>query len=78
MAISPHLLAPGTESEVIGSTLYQSSLQFSGVTTVAASTATSLIEKANNEHRTSNIERPTSNTVFCQFKKNTEQSESTP
>ena len=30
-----------------------------------------------NEHRTSNIERPTSNNVFCQFKKKTEHSEST-
>ena len=30
-----------------------------------------------NEHRTSNIERPTSNNVFYQFKKKTEQSEST-
>jgi hypothetical protein len=27
----------------------------------------------NIEHRTSNIERPTSNNVFCQFKKKTEQ-----
>ena len=30
-----------------------------------------------NQKLTSNIERPTSNNVFCQFKKKTEQSEST-
>jgi hypothetical protein len=35
---------------MIGSTLYQVSLQVSGVRTVAASKATSLIEKENNEH----------------------------
>jgi hypothetical protein len=29
----------------------------------------------NIEHRTSNIERPTSNNVFCLFKKKTEQHE---
>jgi hypothetical protein len=31
--------------------------------------AASLIEKETNERRTSNVEHPTSNTVFCQFKK---------
>ena len=30
----------------------------------------------NIEHRTLNIERPTSNNEFCQFKKNAEQNES--
>jgi len=29
--------------------------------------------KLKNEHRTSNIERPTSNNEFCQFKKEIEQ-----
>jgi len=31
--------------------------------------AAGLIEKETNEHRTSNTERPTSNNVFCLFKK---------
>ncbi len=34
-----------------------------------AAEASSQIEKETNEHRTSNIERPTSNNVFCQLKK---------
>ena len=38
--------------------------------------AVSLIEKEN-ERRTSNTERPTSNSAFCHFIKITEQSEST-
>ena len=48
-----------------------------GFSPSAGGEAASLIEKETNEHRTSNIERPTSNNVFCQFKKKTEQSEST-
>jgi hypothetical protein len=32
--------------------------------------AASLIEKETNEHRTSNVQRPTLNNVFCLFKKN--------
>jgi len=31
--------------------------------------AASLIKKETDERRTSNVERPTSNNVFCQFKK---------
>jgi hypothetical protein len=34
----------------------------------AGKKTTGQIEKETNEHRTSNIERPTSNNVFCQFK----------
>jgi hypothetical protein len=38
-----------------------------------AAPAVSLIEKETNERRTSNIERPTSNIVFCLFYKKTDQ-----
>jgi hypothetical protein len=45
----------------------------SGVSAAAGQKAAGQIEKDTNEHRTSNIERRTSNNVFCLFKKKTEQ-----
>jgi len=41
----------------------------SGLSPAAVGEAASLIKKETTEHRTSNIERPTSNKVFCQLKK---------
>jgi hypothetical protein len=40
---------------------------FLGLSPAAGSGAVSQIEKETNERRTSNIERPTSNIVFCHF-----------
>jgi hypothetical protein len=44
-------------------------MTFSGFSPAASQKAASLIEKETDEHRTPNIERPTSNNEFCQFKK---------
>jgi hypothetical protein len=45
----------------------------SGVSTAAGLESNQFNRKETNEHRTSNIERPTSNNVFCQFIKKTDQ-----
>jgi hypothetical protein len=44
----------------------------SGVSPAAGVVKASLNKNETNEHPTSNIERPTSNNVFCQFNKKTE------
>jgi hypothetical protein len=44
-------------------------LKVSGVSPAAGLKTASLNGKEASEHRTSNVERPTSNNVFCQFKK---------
>jgi len=52
-----------------GKTFGFSAFGGSGISPAAVGEAASLIKKETIEHRTSNIERPTSNKVFCQFKK---------
>ena len=50
-----------------------SGYQVSVVSQACGHGATSQIENETNERPTSNAERPTSNNVFCRFRKKTEQ-----